>query len=195
MNINKVLPYIYAVGGAIALYLSFVISIEKFYLASEVGYIPPCSFNPLISCITIMKTWQASVFGFPNPFIGIAGFAIVLTIGMAMLSGASFGRRFWQGAQVGVTFAIGFIFWLFFQSVFRIGALCPFCMVVWAATIPIFWYTTVYNLEEGNLSLPKVLSGVKCLLLEHHLFVLMSIYLVIVLSILIQFWSFWSSLI
>ena len=30
-----------------------------------------------------------------------------------------------------------FIHWLIFQSLYRIGALCPYCMVVWAVTIPL----------------------------------------------------------
>ena len=30
-----------------------------------------------------------------------------------------------------------FVHWLIFQSLYRIGALCPYCMVVWAVTIPL----------------------------------------------------------
>jgi hypothetical protein len=32
------------------------------------------------------------------------------------------------------------------QSLYSIGALCPWCMAVWTATIPIFWYVTLRTL-------------------------------------------------
>ena len=41
--------------------------------------------------------------------------------------------------------------WLIFQSLYVIGALCPYCMAVWAVTIPICWYVTLHNLERGHL--------------------------------------------
>ncbi|TCN30649.1 vitamin K epoxide reductase family protein [Kribbella orskensis] len=97
---------------------------------------------------------QAEAFGFPNPLLGIAGFAIVTTIGAALLAGASFRRLFWLGLQAGVTFGVVFVHWLIFQSLYRIQALCPYCMAVWAVTVPIFWYVTLHNLNRGHLPVP-----------------------------------------
>ena len=37
-----------------------------------------------------MQSWQASLFGFSNQFIGIVGFTIVITIAMAIFGGARF---------------------------------------------------------------------------------------------------------
>jgi len=194
MNIKKILPPIFVFGGLIGEFFSFLITIEKFHLAENAGYIPPCTYNPLISCLNVMKTWQASVFGFPNPLLGIAGFAIIVTIGMAMWSGASFRRWFWLGAQAGLVFAVGLIYWLFFQSVYRIGALCPYCMVVWTVTIPIFWYTLVYNLSEGHIGLPKGFEMVREFALRYHWVILAMMYLVIITAILTQFWDYWRTL-
>ena len=40
----------------------------------------------------------------------------------------------WRSARCSASV---FMHWLIFQSLYRIGALCPYCMVVWAVTIPL----------------------------------------------------------
>ncbi|GAA3013484.1 hypothetical protein GCM10020229_26000 [Kitasatospora albolonga] len=52
-------------------------------------------------------------------------------------------------------FGIGFVTWLMTQTLYSIGALCPYCMVVWAAMIPLFWYTTLHNLRSGVIPRPE----------------------------------------
>ncbi len=75
---------------------------------------------------------------FPNPLLGIASFAVVTTLGVVLLTGAVLPRWVWLGLQAGVTFGVVFVHWLIYQSLYVIGALCPYCMVVWAVTIPLF---------------------------------------------------------
>lgn len=41
-------------------------------------------------------------------------------------------RWYWIGLAVGILVGVAFVHWLIFQSLYRIGALCPYCMVVWA---------------------------------------------------------------
>lgn len=147
----KHLPYLYVVAGLVAFYYSFVITIEKLALIADPSYLPSCSVSQAINCGNVMASWQASLFGFPNPLLGIVGFAIITTIGFAMLSGAHFKRWFWQAFQLGITLATIFVYWLFVQAVFLIHSLCPYCIIVWACTIPLFLYTTFYNLEAGHL--------------------------------------------
>jgi uncharacterized membrane protein len=48
-----------------------------------------------------------------------------------LLAGASFKRWFWRGLEIGTIFGLGFVHWLIFQALYRINALCPYCMVVW----------------------------------------------------------------
>jgi len=47
------------------------------------------------------------------------------------------------------------VLWLISQSVFVLGTLCPWCMVTWSVTIPLFWALTLYNLREGNIPVPE----------------------------------------
>lgn len=189
---SKRLSYLFIVGGLIGVLFSGLITIEKMHLLQNADYVPPCDFNPFISCGTVMATPQASVFGFPNSLIGLVGFGIVTTIGFALLAGAQFQRWYWLGAQIGLTFAAGFIYWLFFQSVFRIGSLCPYCMVVWTVTLPMFWYATVHNMNEGHLSVPP---GVAKTTHAYRHFILAGLFLIIVASIAYQFWPYWRTLV
>ena len=152
--VTRLLPWLLIVGGGIGLVAAFVLTIEKIALLKDSDYIPTCSINPVLSCGSIMKTEQAEVFGFPNPLLGVAGFAVVVTIGVVLATDAALPRWCWLGLQAGVTFGVVFVHWLIFQSLYVIGALCPYCMAVWAVMIPIFWYTTLHNLQQGHLSSP-----------------------------------------
>ncbi|BCT76466.1 membrane protein [Sinomonas cyclohexanicum] len=117
-----------------------------------------CDFNPWISCGEVMSTWQSSLFGFPNMFIGIVAFAVTTTVAMALLARAAFSRWFWVGLQVGVTLGFVFVVWLWSQALYAIGILCPLCMVVWAMMIPMFVWTTIRNLEHGVIPAPPGLT-------------------------------------
>ena len=35
------------------------------------------------------------------------------------------------------------------RSVFEYGSLCPWCMIVWLVTIPLFWFTLGWSLRDG----------------------------------------------
>ena len=56
--------------------------------------------------------------------------------------------------------------YLFFQGVFRIGAICPFCFLIWITMPLMFWYTTLYNLRHGHF---KIAGKVGDWLQKHHL--------------------------
>jgi len=53
--------------------------------------------------------------------------------------------------QLGVTIEILFAYWLFFDSVFAIRMLCPFCLGVTFSSTMIFAAVTRYNILENNL--------------------------------------------
>lgn len=117
-----------------------------------------CDVNPWVSCGEVMSTWQSSVFGFPNMFIGIVAFAVTITVAMAILSGATFARWFWIGLQVGVTLGFVFVVWLWSQALYAIGILCPLCMIVWSMMIPMFVWTTIRNIVHGVIRAPARLA-------------------------------------
>ncbi|WP_329791804.1 vitamin K epoxide reductase family protein [Lentzea sp. DG1S-22] len=177
---NRVVAWVLAVGGAVGFVASLVLTIEKIALLKNPFYVPTCSINPVLSCGSIMKTAQAELFGFPNPLLGIAGFAVVTTLGVLLLAGVELPSWVWIGLQVGATAGVAFVHWLIVESLYVIGALCPYCMVVWVVTIPIFWYTTLRNIKPT---------------FQYHSVVLLLWYLLIAAAVLQAFWFYFSSLV
>lgn len=191
---DRLLPWVLLIGGAIGVLAAGILLVEKFALLENPQAQLACDLNPIVACGSVINTTQASAFGFPNPIIGLVGFSVVATIGAAMFAGASFKRWFWLGLQAGTVFGIAFVTWLQYQSIFQIGALCPYCMVVWTVMIPIFVYTTLYNLEKGHLRISKRFRAVVDFIKRFHLEIITVWYLGIVSIIVAQFWYFWRTL-
>lgn len=191
---DATLRWLYVVGGLIGLTAAFVLLVEKIALIEDPSYVPSCSINPVLSCGSIMKTDQSAVFGFPNPLLGVAGFAVVVTVGMAMLASAAFRAWFWNGLLAGCVAGAVFVHWLIFQSLYRIDALCPYCMAVWAVTIPIFWYTALRVVCAPVAAKQGVLSRPASVLLGYHGVILTAWYLTVGALILQRFWEYWETL-
>lgn len=192
---NRALAWLLLLGGVVGTVAALVLTVEKLALLADSTYVPSCSVNPVLNCGSIMSTEQAAVLGFPNPLIGLAAFPVVAATGAALLAGARMRRWYWVGLQLGVTLGVVFVGWLVFQSLYRIGALCPYCMVVWAVVIPVFWYVTLANLREGRLGDRVASSRVVAWLARNHAVVLTAV-VVLLLSLITQrFWDYWSSLV
>ncbi len=173
---------------------SAVLLIERIRLAEDSEYVPTCSINPIISCGSIMESAQAALLGFPNPLIGVAAFPVVVATGAALLAGGRLARWYWLGLQAGVTAALGLVAWLVFQSLYRIGALCPYCMVVWVVVIPTFWYVTLRNLANGAFGQKAASARATTMAREWHAPVLLSAYVLVIALVAVRFWTYWSTL-
>ncbi|WP_016699646.1 vitamin K epoxide reductase family protein [Actinoalloteichus spitiensis] len=184
------LGWLLTVGGFLGLLASFVLMVERIELLKDPLYIPSCSLDAVLSCGSVMTTPQAALFGFPNPLLGVAAFPVVVTVGAAVLAGARLPRWFWLGLQLGAALGTVFVHWLMFQSFFNISALCPYCMVVWAVTVPIFWYTTTHNIERGHLRLGAFGRG----LVAYRGAVMAAWTLSVVGLVVAVFWNHWSQL-
>lgn len=188
-------PYILLIGGIIGTLSAGILTYEKIELLKHPTKQLACDLNPILACGSVINTHQAAAFGFPNPFLGLIGFSVVATTGAALLAGAKFKRWYWLSLQAGVTFAIAFVFWLEYQSIYVIGALCPFCMVVWTVTIPIFFYTTLYNLREKHIKTPTKLKGTVQFIQKHQGDIIILWYVITIALIAKRFWYYWSTLI
>lgn len=195
-NLTEVIGVLLVIFGAIGFMAAADLSIEKVEILKNPNYEPTCNISPILSCGSVMVTPQAEAFGFPNPFIGVAAFAVVLTVGMGILAGAKYKRWFWLGLQAGTIFGVIFVHWLMYQSIYNIEALCPYCMVVWSVTIPAFLYVTLYNIRVGNIKLKQNWSkSLNNFVSKNHGNVLMVWYAIIILLILEHFWYYWKTLI
>jgi uncharacterized membrane protein len=143
------LAILFIIAGVIGWYAAFALTLEKFDLLTNPGTSAGCDFSIVVQCSANLNSWQGSVLGFPNPIIGLGAWIAPIAVGVALLAGARFDRWFWIAFNIGVVGALSFVVWLISNSIFELGTLCPWCLVTWSVTIPLFWALTFRNLREG----------------------------------------------
>ncbi|GAA1185883.1 vitamin K epoxide reductase family protein [Nesterenkonia xinjiangensis] len=169
--------------GLVGAAASFLLLHERILLWQDPEHSTACDINPWVSCGEVMDSWQAATFGFPNIFLGVVGFPVVIAVGITLLAGLRPPRWYWLGLQAGVLFAFGFCVWLWSQAVYTIGALCPYCMVVWAAVIPMTVSVTARNILTGTI---PASGAVRRVTADWWWVVLVLIYLLVAASIAIE---------
>ncbi len=132
-----------------------MLSVEKVHLLEKPDAPLSCSVNVVINCASVMKTPQASVFGFPNSYLGLMFFSIVAAFALTGLLGSGFNRKAVLILEGMSALGLVFSYWLFFQSVYVIQILCPWCLLVTASMTVIFAGLTRYMLQENSLRLSK----------------------------------------
>ncbi|WZH36328.1 MAG: vitamin K epoxide reductase family protein [Microbacterium enclense] len=145
-------------AGVVGWWAAFSLTMERFAQLTNPGEAASCDFSVLVQCSANLQSPQGSVFGFPNPIIGLTAWAAPIVVGMALLAGARFARWFWALFWVGFAFALTFVIWLISQSIFVLGTLCPWCMVTWSVVIPSFFVVTLHVLREGVIPVARVRS-------------------------------------
>lgn len=174
------------ITGIVGLGATLVLTYERVQLWMDPDYVTSCDVNVWVSCGTVMETWQASLFGFSNQFIGIIGFTVVLTIAMAIFAGARFANWWWHATSIGLGLAMIFCLWLWTQAVYVINTLCLYCMAVWAVTIPAAILMFVRNVSHDLI---KVTPRTKMIITTAAWPTIILFYVVIGGSILLRFGS------
>ena len=141
------------VSSLIGLVASLVLSIEALTLAENPFADLGCNISSVLSCGTVGSSWQASLLGFPNAYLGLIAEPVVITLAVAALGGVRFPRWFMLSAQTVYFIGLAFAYWLFFQSYFVIGALCPWCLTITVTTTLVFASMTRINLLDNNFRL------------------------------------------
>lgn len=174
-------------AGVVGLIASGTLTVEKIEMLDNPNYVPSCSINPVLSCGSVMMTPQAELLGFPNPLIGIVSFTVVVVTGVLAVSRMVIPRWYWVGMMLGTAIGTVFVHWLIFQSLYRIGALCPYCMVVWAVTIPLLVVVSSIALRSWG-SHPMVR-----LVYTWRWSLVVLWFTGVMLLILVRFWNYWST--
>lgn len=146
------------VGACLSLLASFVLSVESIEIAKNPDAKLSCSVNLIVNCATVAAHPTSTFLGFPNPFIGLMAEPVVITVAIAGLAGIAFPRRFMFVAQIFYTLGFLFALGLLYVSMFVIGALCPWCLLVTLTTTLVWFSITRYNIRENNLYLSRSLS-------------------------------------
>ena len=145
------------VSASLSLFAAMVLSIDAFKLAKDENVDLSCSINAVVSCGKVALSWQSTVFGFPNSFIGLMFESAVITIAIAGLMQVRFPNSLIRIAFFIYSAALIFALWLFSQSFFVIKAFCPWCMLVTVSTISVFMsmfriniYQNAFNWSDVN---------------------------------------------
>ncbi len=178
------------IAGVIGLVSSVTLTVEKIDILANPSYVPSCNINPVLSCGSVMVTPQASALGFPNPLLGIVGFTVVVVAGMLAVAKAPLPQWFWIGLAVGLLIGAVFVHWLIFQSLYRIGALCPYCMVVWAVTITLLVVVSSI-VVRGSVDDAGALVRVGY---QWRWSTVALWFTAVFLLIMVRFWDYWSTL-
>lgn len=144
--------------ATIALIFSTLIMYDKLQLMLDPNFEPACTINTIVSCTDVMSSQQASAFGFPNPFIGMIGFPVVMTTGVVVATGVKLPKWYWYCTIVGLGLGVVFVHWLAYQAIYKIVALCPYCMVVWSMMLPLFIMTLVHVRRETRRERGEVVA-------------------------------------
>lgn len=142
----------------VGLLCSFILTQEKFEILKNADTTLSCSINSVINCGPVIRSHQASAFGFMNTFIGLSMFASLITIAVIGLSGIKLKRWFMFCLEIGVFLGLIFAYWLLFQSAVIIGTLCPYCVATTFSVTMIFAAVTHLNILQDNLYLPDKLN-------------------------------------
>jgi uncharacterized membrane protein len=143
------------IAGLVGWWAAFSLLSERLRLLADPTATATCDFSVLIQCGKNLDSWQGSLFGFPNPILGVAGWIAPIVVGMALLAGARFARWFWWLFTAGMTAAFVFVLWLIGQSIYVLGTLCPWCMVTWLVAIPSFYAVLIHVLRTGVVPAPR----------------------------------------
>ncbi|MEU0494262.1 vitamin K epoxide reductase family protein [Mycobacterium sp. NPDC006124] len=177
------------IAGAVGLTAAITLTVEKVKLLENPAYVPSCSINPVLSCGSVMVTPQAAEFGFPNSLLGVVAFSVVVVAGVLAVAKVALPQWFWAGLAVGTLIGVVFVHWLIYQSLYVIGALCPYCMVVWTVTIPLLVVVSSIALR------PLAGNGLARIVHQWRWSLVALWFTGLILLILVRFWNYWSTLI
>lgn len=187
----RTLPWVLIVAGTIGLICSLVLVHDQIEIWRNPSYQPSCSLNPVISCGSVINSNQGHLFGVPAPFFGLMSFPASITVGLVLLAGAQSKRWFWVVMELGAVGGFLFAAWLFLLSVYRVHALCPFCLVTDATVFTIGWYVTLYNLEQNVIPLSQQAKKVGHFIRRHHIDLLVTWFLLTAIFIVHHFWYYY----
>ncbi|WP_313674954.1 vitamin K epoxide reductase family protein [Mycolicibacterium sp.] len=188
--VGRASAWVVLIAGIVGLIASSTLLVEKIEMLKDPAFVPSCSINPVLACGSVIGTPQASVFGPPNPLFGIIAFTLVIVTGVLALTRVGLPRWYWVGLTIGTGVGLAFVHWLAFQSLYRIGALCPYCMVVWSVTVPLFAVVAAIAFRPAIESNPVANAVYQW---RWPLVVLW--FTGLLLLILVRFWDYWSTLI
>ncbi len=193
LTLEKAYPYILLITGALGLFAAFILTVDKIKLLKDPSFVPDCNINPIFSCGSVMKTQQAEIFGIPNTLAGIVAFSMIVAIAITLLFGAQMKAWFWRLFTLGAAAGVAGVVYLFYQGIYRINAICPYCALTWVVVIALFVYTLAWSIRQGYIVFPKRLKSASTFIATNHTGIILMAYILIVVLILNHFWYYFGA--
>lgn len=172
-------------AGLVGLTASVLLIVEQIDRLSNPHRALACDISPILSCGSVMNSPQAAVFGFPNPVLGVLAFTVLALTGLLAAARTSLPRWYWTTLSVGGLAGVGFVCWLIYQDLYRIGVLCPYCLLVWAAT-PIASAATIDNTLTGDHPRLRMIASWRWT-------AVVVFYAIVTTLVLLRFQSYWAA--
>lgn len=185
-KLQRIYSWILVVGGLAGLVAMTWQAVERVNMLKNPKTPLGCNLNPIVDCGDVLSNHLSAIFGFPNAFIGIIIFAMVLLSGLWILTGNKPNRSFKRVLLGLATILVLFSIWFFSVSLYIIGKICIFCLVGWVVSVPIFVYSLFYWLGSKS-SYSRVFKFLQ----TNHLFVVLLWYLIMLALFFARFRSYY----
>jgi uncharacterized membrane protein len=149
----RVLALALIIGGMLGLVAAIALTLEKFAVLEHPNQQLSCNISVLVGCGASLGSAQGAIFGAPNPVLGLMFWPVVVTVGVLALAVELPGWA-WLASGVAATGAFVLVVWFIVQSIYVLGVLCPWCMLTWAVTIPLFLLVVGHCLRIGVIPVP-----------------------------------------
>lgn len=126
---------------------SFWQLLDKLELLKNSHAVLSCNLNSVFSCSNILNAAQSSIFGFPNSLMCLILFTVMLIAGLVGLGKTSIARGLRFVFQFLAFFMMSFGLWYLWESIFRVSALCIFCVFCFGGVLLInfAWFRLNYK--------------------------------------------------
>lgn len=185
--IARIYSFVLAIGGTLGLIAMTWQASERVHMLKYPGVSLNCNLNPIVDCGGVLGNKLAAVLGFPNAFLGMIFFAILTTSGLVLLSGGSFQKWFRHFVMGVATILMLFSVWFFGVSLYILGKICIFCVVGWIVSVPIFWYSLIYYLQNVQCVLGKNVQKFTNFITRHHIDIVIVTYVLMAVLFLTRF--------
>lgn len=147
---SRALAVFWIVAGVLGWAVSFLLYLEYIGQLRGIDPLVSCQLSVIVTCGPNLLSPGGNLLGFSNSLIGVVLFLGPIYAGVTALAGAN-GLRgwYWRTYLAFIAAAFVFVHFLAYRSVFEYGSLCPWCMVVWLVTIPLFWVTLGWSARAG----------------------------------------------
>lgn len=183
-------PWILLGGSLVGLVASIWQAAERVQMLAHPSKVLACDLNPVIDCGSVLGNRWSALFGFPNAFLGIAMFAILLMAGIALVTRTKLSRGFLYAITAVSIVLILFSLWFFSMSLYVIGNVCIFCIFIWAVSVPIFWYGLLNHWRERPPRRARV-QRLEAFARRHHAEVVVLVYIALAALYFLRFRAYY----